>query len=103
MFVCLSDTKPEGEMPVQFRFAFRKGRLAPQEVVAPHLKVFADALCLTVPVAVSARYSTSTSNSALSQVAFGFLILVVSGCVFGSSLSALSLLTSNPFSTLPAA
>ena len=64
--------------------------------------------CLTVPVAVSARYSTSTSNSALSQVAFGFLILVVTGCVFGSSLSArlqrsLSLLTSNPFSTLPAA
>ena len=44
MFVCLSDTKPEGEMPVQFRFAFRKGRLAPQEVVAAHLKVFADAL-----------------------------------------------------------
>jgi hypothetical protein len=45
--------------------------------------------CLTFPVAVSARYSTSTSNSGLSQVAFGFLILVVSGYVFGFSLALL--------------
>src|SRR6266576_2252547 len=44
--------------------------------------------CLSFPVPVSARYSTSTRSLGVSHTAFGFLIFLVSGWTFALCLSA---------------